>query len=77
MRAGGVLEGLRIDQMSWGGGRKVRQAQYGVGYYRFGKTVGRLSPDLTARSAADKGVEGDSRAAEVIWERGEVEVVMM
>lgn len=51
MRAGGVLEGLRIDQMSRGG--EVHQVTIrGIGYYRFGKTVGRLSPGLTAISAA-------------------------
>lgn len=61
--------------MSWGGG-EVRQAQYGVGYYRFRKTVGRLSPGLIAPSAAYKGVKWDTGVAEVIWERGYVEVVM-
>lgn len=48
----------------------------GVAYYRFRKTVGRLSRCLTAISAANEGVEWDSEVAEVIWERGDGEVVM-
>ena len=48
----------------------------GYCYYRFRKTVGRLSPGLTAMRAADERVKGDSGAAEVIWKRGDLEVVI-
>lgn len=60
----------------WRGGEVSSSTVRGVAYYRFRKTVGRLSRCLTATSAAHEGVEWDSEVAEVIWERGEVEVVM-
>lgn len=64
MRAGGVLEGLRIDHMP----RYARIVKRSTGgwNYRFRKTVGRLSSGLTATSAAHEEVKGDSGAAEVI-----------